>query len=432
MIFQGIETLLIGLGVVGFILLMIFLYVYFKTIVVVPFNEIHVVSRGKKISEYDGKGRYRFYSFFHSRTIIPKHVLDIEPGLMDLHDQDNLPFGVEISIKVQVTDPQKAAATLTRIDHNTVSKVVEDTVMSAARSVAMERTIIEIMRDREAVEKAVYNMVAESLAKLGLSAIIFDIKNILDIEDQDVIGSLERVKIAELKRNARISEAIQDNEAREVEVERNKATEVKIQTMKLEEEQARLTKEKQMAIEQMMVETELLKIEEQKMTRLASIEKEKTTILAQANRDKQMLEAQGAADAVRLAAQAESESVKMRAEAEAESIRMKGLAEAEILKKKSEALKQGSYAGQIKVLEILSQAQVDTAGKIAEALGANNKIIYLPMDGKSNLLSSLIPKLDGVLQSGMLDELVRQLKSKPLPTVKDLKLESPKSSDSYK
>ena len=38
-----------------------------------------------------------------------------------------------------------------------------------------------IMKDREAVEKSVYSMVAEALAKLGLSAIIFDIKNILDI-----------------------------------------------------------------------------------------------------------------------------------------------------------------------------------------------------------------------------------------------------------
>jgi len=429
MINQGLDLVMVGtvIFVIVVISLICFAIVWLKTICVVPFNEIHVVSRGKRISEYDGKGRYRFYNFFHSRTIIPKHVLDIEPGLMDLHDSENLPFAVEISIKVQVTDPQKAAATLTRIDHNTVSKVVEDTVMSAARSVAMERNIIEIMKDREAVEKAMYNMVAESLAKLGLSAIIFDIKNILDIEDQDVIGSLERVKIAELKRNARISEAIQNNEAREVEVERNKATEVKIQKMMLEEEQARLVKEKEMAIEQMKVETELLKIEEQKMTRLASIEKEKAIILATAERDKKMLAAQGAADAIKLAAQAEAESIRLRSAAEAESIRMKGLAEAEILKKKSEALKKGSYAGQIKVLEILAQAQVETAGKIAEALGANNKIMYLPMDGKkgNNLLSSLLPKLDGVLQSGMLDDLVRQLKSRPIPTIKPLEAPKP-------
>jgi regulator of protease activity HflC (stomatin/prohibitin superfamily) len=151
MLLQGIDLLMVGFWVLVFFGF-IFLIIYLKTITVVPFNEIHVVSKRKKIYEYDGKGRYRFYGFFHSRTVIPKHVLDIEPGLMDLHDIDNLPFGVEISIKVQVTDPQKAAATLTQIDHNTVSKVVEDTVMSAARSVAMERTIIEIMKDREAVE----------------------------------------------------------------------------------------------------------------------------------------------------------------------------------------------------------------------------------------------------------------------------------------
>jgi GTP-binding nuclear protein Ran len=168
---------------------------------------------------------------------------------MDLHDCDNLPFGVEISIKVLVTDPQKAAATLPRLDHSTVSKVVEDIVMSAARSIAMERTILDIMKNREEIEKSVYEMVADALNKLGLSAIIFDIKNIRDIEGRDVIGSLERAKIAELEKKARISEAIHYNEAQELEVERKKATQVKSEQMKQEEEQARLEREQQARLE---------------------------------------------------------------------------------------------------------------------------------------------------------------------------------------
>jgi len=257
---------------------------------------------------------------------------------LDLHDCDNLPFGVEISIKVLVTDPQKAAATLPRLDHSTVSKVVEDIVMSAARSIAMERTILDIMKNREEIEKSVYEMVADALNKLGLSAIIFDIKNIRDIEGRDVIGSLERAKIAELEKKARISEAIHDNEAQELEVERKKATQVKSEQMKQEEEQARLERERQARLEreqqarlereqqarlererqarlereqqarlereqQARLEREQQarlerehKIEGQKLTRFAEIEQKKARIIAEANREKKLIEAQAEED----------------------------------------------------------------------------------------------------------------------------------------
>ena len=149
------STILTAIYVIAVIAVIIIIIVMFKSLVVVPFNEVHVVSRGTKVTQYDGSGRYRYYKFLYGRTIIPKHVLDIEPALIKLHDVDKLPFGVEISVKVQVTDPPKAAQTLTKIDLNTISKVVEDTVMSAARSVAMERNILEIMKDREEIEKAI-------------------------------------------------------------------------------------------------------------------------------------------------------------------------------------------------------------------------------------------------------------------------------------
>lgn len=401
-------SVIIGLLIGGIVFaIIVFVIIYIRTNVVVPFNEIHVVSKGKKVYEFDGKGRYRFLPFFYGRTIIPKHVLDIEPGLLDLHDCDNLPFGVEISIKVQVTDPQKAAATLTQIDHATVEKVVEDTVMSAARSVAMERTILDIMKNREEIEKSVYSMVADALDKLGLSAIIFDIKNIRDIEGRDVIGSLERVKIAELEKEARISEAIQNNEATEVEVERKKSTQVKVEKMKLEEEYARLEREREVSSNQLLVEKEKLRIEEQKLTRIAEIEQKKARILAEAKREQKMIEAQAEADSIEKRARAESNAIKMKADADAEGIKVRGIAEVEVLKEKSDILKQGTVAAQLQILEILSKAQVETAGKIAQALGSNNKIMYIPMNNGGNLLAQWLPKLEGLMESGTLSKFVK-------------------------
>ncbi len=366
---------------------------YFKTIVVVPFNEVHVVSHGEKVKQYDGKGRYRYYKFVHGRTIIPKFVLDIEPPLIKLHDQDKLPFGVEISVKVQVTDPPMAAKNLTRIDHLTISKVVEDTVMSAARSIAMERNILDIMKEREEIENAIYQMVSDALNKLGLSPIIFDIKNIRDIEGSDVIANLERVKIAELRKNARISEAKHNSEATVFEVEKRKDNLVKAEQMKQEEEHARLDRERMVAEENLAVEELRLQIKEQNDKRIAEIDKKKKLLVAEAE-----------AEAIKLKAQAEADSVRLKLEAEAEGIRLKGLAEAEAIFKKAEAMKEyNEVSSQMKMIEVLAKAQVDAGEQIAKAIGQNNKIIYLPMNG-DGMFSGILPRMDALLQSGIIQD----------------------------
>jgi regulator of protease activity HflC (stomatin/prohibitin superfamily) len=367
--------------------------VYFKSLVVVPFNEVHVISRRQRVTQYDGKGRYTYFKLIHGRTIIPKFVLDIEPPLIKLHDQDKLPFGVEISVKVQVTDPPKAASTLTRIDHATISKVVEDTVMSASRSIAMERTILEIMKEREEIENAIYQMVSDALNKLGLSPIIFDIKNIRDIEGSDVIANLERVKIAELRKDARISEAKQNSEATIIEVEKRKNSLVKAENMKQEEEHARLDREKMVAEENLAVEERRLQIRQQNEERISEIEKRKKLLIAQAE-----------AEAVKLRAQAEADAIRLKLEAEADGIRLKGLAEAEAIQKKAEAMREyNDVSSNLKVIEILANAQIESSTQVAKAIGQNNKIMYLPMNG-DGMFSGIIPKMDALLQSHIVQD----------------------------
>ncbi|WP_457559274.1 SPFH domain-containing protein [Candidatus Harpocratesius sp.] len=407
MIFQNESGVIITVIIIILILLSVIGLIILKGNTVVPFNETHVVSKGKRVATYDGKGRYVFIRFFMSRTIIPKHVLDIEPKLIKLHDQDNLPFGVEISVKVQVTDPQKASATLTRIDHSTVAKVVEDTVMSAARSVAMERTILDVMKKREEIEQAIYMMVSDALGKLGLSAIIFDIKNIRDVEGADVIENLERVKIAELRKNARISESIHNNEAIVVEVEKSKEAKVKTEQMLQEQEAARLEREQMVAARQKAVEQEKLEIEMQRIR-----------MQAEAQKQQKLINAQSEAEAIAVRAKAEAEAIKIKAEAEAESIRARGEAEANVLKQKAIAMKDGNFAAQIEMMKILSVAQVDTAEKVAQALGKNNKIMYIPMTEEGNILSNFLPKMDAIMQSGLPTELLSTLKNTKKETKK--------------
>ncbi len=400
-----VAGILIGLGVV----IIIGIIVYLQKLVVVPFNEVHVISQGKKTRTYDGKGRYFFLKVIMGRTIIPKHILDIEPAMIKLHDRDNLPYGVSISVKVQVTDPQQAAASLTRIDHSTVAKVVEDTVMSAARSIAMERTILDVMKKREEVEQAVYDMVADALSKLGLSAVIFDIKDIQDYKGSNVIASLERVKVAELHKEARISEAQQNSLAEVTESEEQKKSKVKQEEMQQQEEAARLIREEEVARRQAAVENERLALAEQKETRMAEIAREKARIEAEARKEQKLINAQADADAIMARAESEAEAIRIKAQAEAESIQKRGEAEAEVLKKKNAAMG-GDFAGQIELMKLFSVTQVDSAAKIAEALGQNNKIMYLPTGENSNLLSNFLPNMNALMESGLPQEIIDLLK----------------------
>jgi flotillin len=231
------------------------------------------------------------------------------------------------------------------------------------------------------------------LNKLGLSPIIFDIKNIRDIEGSDVISSLERVKIAELRKNARISEAKQNSEATVIEVEKRKDNLVKAENMKQEEEQARLDRERLVAEQDLLVEERRLQIKEQNEQRIAEMQKKKQMVLAEAD-----------AEAVKLKAKAEADSIRMKLEAEADGIRLKGLAEAEAIQKKAEAMKEyNDVSSQMKMIEILAKAQVDASSEIAKAIGQNNKIMYLPMNG-DGMFSGILPRMDALLQSGIVQD----------------------------
>ena len=248
--------------------------------------------------------------------------------------------------------------------------------------------------------------VSDALSKLGLTPIIFDIKNIRDIDGSDVIATLEKVKIAELRSNARVSEATQNSEAVKIETEKAKDNAVKNEQMLKEESVARFDREKTMSEQKLVIEEKRLKVEQQNTERMAEIERNKKMIIAKAD-----------ADAVMVKAQADQTAIKLKYEAEAEGIRLRGVAEAETIRQKAEAMKEfDEVSAQIKILEVLSKAQVDSASEVAKAIGANNKIIYLPGEangnGNGNFLGNFLPKIDALLQSGILQDGLGQLFAK--------------------
>jgi len=386
------------IGIIG-VVVFVLVVAYFKTLVVVPLNEYHVVIKKDKKQIFDGQGRYTFFNGLYSRTIIPKFVLDVEPPLIKIHDKDQLPLGIEISCKVKISDPARAGESLRNITLESVRKVVEDTIMSAVRSIAMTKNVLEIMKEREAIEIAVNDKVMDALGKLGLYPSIFDIKNISDIENNLVIRNLERVKIAELARNARVSEAEMNAGAEKKEAEAKALTQIVKEASVRDQMKAKYERERENAQQEHESLTAQMRVRELEVTKSAEIKRKEV-----------LLQAQSQAEAIELKAKAESEAAKMKMAAQAEGLRMKEEAEAQGLKMKADAMKAYTEAGKegmlIQALNILSQAQIGAAEKIAMGLAQNSKIIYLPSEGG---LLNYVPKIDSFLESGAIDKILTKL-----------------------
>ena len=387
-----VSYIVIAAVVIGILAGLIFLIVWVRSIVVVPPNQAHVVVSKSKKNLYDGQGRYMYFKLLHQRIIIPKEVLDVDIPDIRLHDMNNLPFVVKISCKVKVKDPFKAAETLGNNVYQGLRRIVDDTVQSSARTVCMQRQILQIMRERENIEENIYSSLTSSFMKLGLEPIIFDIKDIEDAEGSDVIRNLERVKSAELSKDARIAEATQVALAEKVEAEKHKDAKVMQENMMLKEKEAEIEKEKFVAEETKELVTRRMAVKELEIKRAAEIEREKEIVLANAK-----------AEAVKIEAEGEAEAIRMKAEADAAGIRAKA-------KALEEYQKAGEKGFKMKSLEIIVDGMVQSSKDMAEGLKQNSKIIMLGGgEGGNNSLTGLIPLVEFLKETGIIQDIMAEI-----------------------
>ncbi len=388
-----ISYVIIGAVVIGILVGLIFLIVWVRSIVVVPPNQAHVVVSKSKKNLYDGQGRYMYFKLLHRRIIIPKEVLDVDIPDIRLHDMNNLPFVVKISCKVRVKDSYKAAETLGNNVYQGLRRIVDDTVQSSARTTCMQKEILSIMREREEIEESIYKSLTSSFMKLGLEPIIFDIKDIEDAEGSDVIKNLERVKSAELNKDARIAEATQMALAEKVEAEKHKDAKVVQEHMMLKEKEAEIAKEKFVADETQELVTKRMIVKELEIKRAAEIEREKEVVLANAK-----------AEAVKIQAEGEAEAVRMKAEAEASGIRAKA-------KALEEYQKAGEKGFKMKSLELIIDGMVQSSREMAEGLKHNSKIIMMGNGGEQGggSLSGLIPLVEFLKETGIIQDVMSEV-----------------------
>jgi flotillin len=339
-------------------------------------------------------------------------VIEIGVPRIKLLDTDNLPFAVEISCKVQVSDAVTAVKTLGKASPNEIIPIVDDTIQSASRSEAMKQRLPIIMRERDQIEQSIFQSTTETLARIGVTVVLFDIKNIIDDEGSSVIADMERVKSAELNRIAREAEANQNAAAEIVEATKRSEAEVNRQNALRQSETARLEQEKEVAQRKKELTLNEMDILNAETRRKAEIESERIKIQASADAEKLRTLAQGNADSELIRAQAEAEAIRVRAAADADSIRFKLEAEAEGTAKLAEALKQFNEAGiQVKIAEIDAETQKKVSESIARGLQSNSKLI-LPSNGVGNFFTDLATGITALKETGVTLEDVLKKTSK--------------------
>jgi len=393
-VFAGVSTFIIFIGILVFLMLTVYN--------VVSSEDIHVIAFGGTEREYRGGDSYFFVPKIMKRNKLKRSVIEIAVPRIKLLDQDNLPFGVEISCKVQISGAIIATRSLGKATKKDIISIVDDTIQSASRSEAMKQVLPTIMRERDEMEKAINKSTSETLARVGIEVVLFDIKNIIDVEGYTVIADMERVKSAELNKIARIAEASQNAEAEIVESERRSEAEVKRQEALQRAETARLTQQQLIAEQKRQLTLKEMEVLSAETKRQAEIEAERITIQATADAEKQRKIAQGDADSNVIRANAEAEAARTRAGAEADAIRLKLEAEAQGTKSLAEALKKFNESGiQVKLQEIQAEAQKDIASSIARGIQNNTKLILPANSGMGGLFSNMVSGITAMKEAGV-------------------------------
>ena len=368
---------------------------------VVRTNEIHVVAGLGTEKQYLGGDSYTFFPFFYQRNIVQRSVIEIAVPKIKLLDRDNLPFAVEISCKVQIQDAIIATRSLGRATSREIIPIVDDTIQAAARSQSMKQTLPTIMRERDEIEKSINQSTSDTLSRVGIEVVLFDIKNIIDVDESSVISDMERVKSAELTKLARQAEAEQNALAEITEAERRSDAEVRRQEAFRAAETARLTQEREVAEQKRELALKEMGIVEVETRRQAEIDRDRIQIQADSDALRLQRIAQAEAEAQLIRVRAQAETVRLQANADAEAIQVKLEAEASGTKALATALKAFNEAGiQIKIAEIQADAQVQVASSVAEGIKENSKLI-LPSSKMSSFFTDMVTGISTLKEAGI-------------------------------
>lgn len=341
---------------------------------VVPPHQAHVVvtrSKGRKLysSRPGDKSSYFYFGSLQRRSVIPLENIKIEIADIPLRDKDMAKFLADVRCFLNVQDPIIASERLGRIQGDedrqgkfeSIEVDVKDLIQGITRNSSMTMDVFTIMKERKdfsaMVEEEINNSINEwGLKLINLEVIHFDdapavgglsastVISDLEARQAKVINTETRKQVAEEEKQAKLVEAVAQQESEEQTAKSEQA--YRTQQILRDQEVGKRQQESFMAIAE--------------ATRLANemtVKANEALTIGNANVDKQkaILQAEALASARIEAGRGDADFTKLTGGASADVTRMQALAEAEGIDKKAEAQKKYNEAGAM-AIEIITSA----------------------------------------------------------------------------
>ncbi|MCR2804887.1 flotillin family protein [Paenibacillus soyae] len=432
---------------------------------------------GRKVKIIRGGGAFILPVFQKAEFLsLLSHKLDVSTP--EVYTEQGVPVMADgvaiIKIGGAVEDVATAAEQFLGKPTESLKGEAQEVLEGHLRAILGTMTVEEVYRNRDKFAQEVQGVAAKDLKKMGLQIVSFTIKDLRD--KHGYLDALGKPRIAAVKRDADIAEAEAVRDARiqkalaaeagqKAELlrdtniaEAEKDKEMKVASFKRDQDTAKAEADQAYSIqearakqsvveEQMKVELvrkereidleakEILRREKQydaEVKKKADADRYAVEQAAEADKAKRIreadalqyrIEAEAKAQAAqkRLDGLAVAEAERAKGTAEAEVIRLRGLAEAEAKEKLAEAF---AKFGEAAVLDIIVKMLPELAGKVAEPIGAIDKLTVVDTgNGEgaarvSNYVTSLMATAPEMLKSvsGIdVNKLIQGLTSKAIP-----------------
>jgi flotillin len=368
----GSDVLLLIVGVVGVGIALMSIRLILNLWQKVPPNKILVIYGMGGTRVVTGGGAFVF-PVFQDTAELDRSVMKVEASGDSMPTKTNIMVVVDWIAQIQFGDTDQAiktaAGAFLKMTHEQIVELIRGTVAGSVRAVIATLTPEEARGDRESFAAKVNEIVRDDLERMGLRITSL---NIVEVDDeQGYYDNLAAGEEARVAKNARISKAEADREAREREAENKLAA----RQAEIGAEEAQAQRQRDLDLKRAAFSAE---------TNAATAEADMAGAMRKAELERQLRVSEGASQLAAEAAAtevAEQATARRRnllqaevvavAEAEAERIVALAGAEQAAAASRAEAVRQ---AAQAEADGIAARAKAEAEGQhaLAEALGAFN------------------------------------------------------------
>ncbi|CAM3140394.1 flotillin family protein [Actinomyces slackii] len=441
------STLAIAATAIVIIVVLAFIYLLTR-VVVVPSNLTGLISgshRGDVKIIHPG-GRDFVLPIIQSIQYLPftQTTIGFKVTAED-ENKINVNVSAVAAVKVGDTDEQVRAAAKRFLGKANTDQAIADSAREALigslRSIIGRMTINDLISDRDALQKNVFDDAKSVLTNMGLEIDMLQVSEITD--DGGYIESLGVPELQRVEKDARIARANAERDARDAEVSSRQLIAERERDLSLRQAQltaetdkaqaeaesagplARAAKEREIAIigqeaaeaKAALTERELdssvrkpadaaryQREQEAQATKTeallrAEAEAERTRLDAEAQALATVARAEAEAKATAARARAEADAIAARGQAEAETIRAAGEAEAKAMSDKADAL---AKYGEAATRQMLLDKAPEIARALSEPLASVRDMSIISTEGASALPKAVagnVDQLDAVLRS---------------------------------